>query len=116
MLQKVQDRCLALCPNPPAIHVESLEERRKRVALVETYKILHLEYQCDPDEFFCRPFKELRFCQHKLHKVNVNTDVRKHFFTNRVATPWNSWENPIVVASSGNSFKKRLPSHAHRTK
>ena len=106
MLQKVQNRCLALCPTPPP--TESLEERRKCVDLVETYKILHNEYHCDPEEFFCRPLRELRGHQFKLHKVNVNTDVRKYFFTNRVVDPWNSLDNSIVTAPSGNSFKKRL--------
>ena len=85
MLQKVQNRCLALCPTPPA--TERLEERRKCVDLVETYKILLHEYHCDPDEFFCRPLRELRGHQFKLHKVNINTDVRKHFFTIRVVDP-----------------------------
>lgn len=106
MLQKVQNRCLALCPTPPA--TESLEERRKCLDLVETYKILHNEYHCDLEEFFCRPLRELRGHQFKLHKVNVNTDVRKYFFTNRVVDPWNSLDNSIVTAPSGNSFKKRL--------
>ena len=78
MLQKVQNRCLALSPDP--LIIESLEERRKPVDLVGTYKILHHEYRCE--KFFFRPLKELRGHQYKLYKVKVNTDVRKPFFTN----------------------------------
>lgn len=106
LIQKVQNRCLALCPNPPVL--ESLENRRKRVDLVETYKIVHHEYNCDPDTFFHIPLRDLRGHQYKLHKVNVNTDVRKYFFTNRVINPWNSLDDSVVTAPSGNSFKKKL--------
>ena len=78
--------------------------------LVETYKILQHDYQCDPDKFFNRPLKELRGHQYKLHnlKINVNTDVRKHFFANRRINPWNSLDNSAVSAPSGRSFKQKL--------
>ena len=53
-----------MCPNSPIIEC---------VDFVETHKILHHEYQCEPDNFFCIPLKELRGHQYKLHKLNFNT-------------------------------------------
>ena len=53
-------------------------------------------------------YVNLEVNQYKLHKGNVNTDVSKHFFTNRGINPWNAVYHSIVTALSGNSFKKKL--------
>jgi len=77
-LQKVQDRCLALWHEP--IQMDSLEKRRNDSDMCETYNILNHKYKINPDSLFQRPTRELRGHQLKLHKVQVNTNVAKHFF------------------------------------
>ena len=44
----------------------------------------------------------------KLHKRRVHTDLRQHFFTERVINNWNSLNEEIVSAISINSFKRKL--------
>ena len=90
-LQKVQDRCLALCHEP--IQLDSLEKRRNDSDMCETYNILNHKYKINPDSLFQRPTRELRGHQLKLHKVQVNTNVAKHFFSHRAV---DSWNNQIV--------------------
>ena len=44
----------------------------------------------------------------KLLKHRVVTDLRQHFFSERVVNQWNALDNEVVTASSLNVFKKEL--------
>ena len=44
----------------------------------------------------------------RLEKFRARYDLRKYFFTNRVANNWNSLPSHVVHADSVNSFKSRL--------
>jgi len=44
----------------------------------------------------------------KLHKHNVRTDLRQHFFTERIINVWNKLDEDTGSATSLNSFKRRL--------
>jgi len=44
----------------------------------------------------------------KLHKHSVRTDLRQHFFTERIINVWNKLDEDTVSATSLNSFKRRL--------
>ena len=106
-LQKVQDRCLALCTSHD-IRMDSLQVRREKTDLVETYKLSHNKYRIDPDCLFQKPNRNLRGHDYKIHKVSVNTEIRKNFFTNRVVDKWNKLPAETVAAPSVDSFKKKL--------
>jgi len=43
-----------------------------------------------------------------LEKIRARYDLRKYFFTNRVANNWNSLPSHVVHADTLNSFKSRL--------
>jgi len=43
-----------------------------------------------------------------LEKFRARYDLRKYFFTNRVANNWNSLPSHVVRADTVNSFKSRL--------
>jgi len=43
-----------------------------------------------------------------LEKFWARYDLRKYFFTNRVANNWNSLPSHVVYADTVNSFKSRL--------
>ena len=86
-----------------------LEDRRLRADLIEVYKIIHGLSSVSFHSFF-------EFCHHdrtrghtlKLHKHSVRTDLRQHFFTERIINVWNKLDEDTVSASSLNSFKRRL--------
>jgi len=44
----------------------------------------------------------------KLKKRHCNTDLRQHFFSERVINIWNSLDKDTVAATSINSFKRHL--------
>ena len=44
----------------------------------------------------------------KLHKKRVMTDLRQHFFSDRIVNKWNTLSEDIVSASSLNNFKGKL--------
>jgi len=44
----------------------------------------------------------------KLKKSRFNTDLRQHFFSERIVNIWNALDNDLVCASSLNVFKKGL--------
>ena len=44
----------------------------------------------------------------KLKKKRFNTQLRQHFFTERVINLWNSLDDSIVSATTINSFKNEL--------
>jgi len=46
--------------------------------------------------------------KYKLHQSSVKYDLRKHFFTKRVVSLWNSLPNIVVDSESINCFKSRL--------
>jgi hypothetical protein len=45
---------------------------------------------------------------YKMQQSHVHYDLRKHFFTNKVISIWNSLPNNIVTSASITSFKNRL--------
>jgi len=80
----------------------SLENRRVRADLIEVYKIVIMAYlQSSLILFF-----EFSSCSWtrghslKLNKNRVRTDLRQHFFTERVINIWNKFDNDTVCASS----------------
>ena len=44
----------------------------------------------------------------KLRKLRFGTDLRKHFFSNRVVDVWNGLDNEVVSVDSVNRFKNGL--------
>jgi len=46
--------------------------------------------------------------KYKLYQSSVKYDLRKHFFTNRLVSLWNSLPNVVVDADSINCYKSQL--------
>jgi len=44
----------------------------------------------------------------KLRKKRFNTDLRKHFFTDRIINIWNALDDRTVTSATLNSFKNGL--------
>ena len=47
----------------------------------------------------------------KLQKGKFKTEIRKHYFSQRIVNLWNSLPEPVVMAPSINTFKNRLDKH-----
>ena len=87
----------------------SLECRRKRGDLIETFKILNDLEDIDKDKFFTiTPQSRTRGGPQKLYKKSFRTDVRGNFFSQRIVNSWNALPNNIKESQSVNSFKGSL--------
>ncbi len=87
----------------------SLERRRMRGDLIETYKLLTGKEDIDYRQFFQKAETgQLRGNSMKLYKKNVKLELRRNFFSQRVVEKWNMLPEDIVSAPSITSFKKKL--------
>jgi len=92
----------------------SLEKRRKRFDIIQTYKILSRIDQVDSNIWF-RPVgtnaqrltRTTAYCKN-LIPSRYKTEMRHNFFSNRVANTWNRLPTEVKEARSLNSFKKLL--------
>lgn len=93
------------------LNIQSLEDRRIRGDLIQTWKIIHLEgFKCS--QFFTlvrdtHPANGTRFYSDPLNilQQRSNLELRKNFFSLRVVEHWNNLPTTIKNASSVNSFK-----------
>ena len=97
-----------------ALNLHSLEYRRIRGDMIETFKITHNFY--DPRTTgtllkYVSVDNQTRGHKYKLTKSRTNTKQYKHFFTNRIINLWNSLPNKVVEAKTMNTFKNRIDTH-----
>ena len=123
ILERVQRRATKIPPSLRNLSYEdrlktlkltSLEERRNRGCLIETYKILHSHYTCDINFFHRNTNVNLRGHGLKLKTELCQKLFRKNFLTNRVVHQWNQLPEDIVTAPTLNSFKNRLDLYLNR--
>jgi len=90
----------------------TLEKRRMRGDLIETFKILTDREKISKQDFFDVRQKDyyLRGHSHSLEVKRSRINIRSNFFSQRTAKHWNSLPEHVVSASSVNSFKNRLDS------
>ena len=87
----------------------SLERRRLRGDLIETYKMVRGLDRVDRDSLF--PLMEkasTRGHGFKLRGGSYRTDVRGRFFTQRVVRDWNALPAAVVDAPSLGAFKRSV--------
>ena len=117
-LEKVQMRATKLIPTLKKLTYKdrliklglpTLRFRRVRGDLIELFKIVTGIY--DKAASVDLKFSNVtitRGNRYKLAIQSVKYDLRKYFFTNRVAPIWNSLPDVVVSAPSVSSFKNRL--------
>ena len=111
-LDKVQRRCEKMCNTE--LKFQPLTERRNQTDLKETYKIMNNAYLMDKDKFFQTSDTNSRGNSHKLYIRHNRTDIRKHFFTNRVIPKWNKLPDKVVSAPNIDKFKVELEPYLKR--
>jgi hypothetical protein len=93
-----------------ALKLPSLQYRRDRGDMIETYKFTHGNYT-STYPFINDEDNSRRGHSFKLKKGRFYTNVRKHFFSERVVNLWNALPDQIVDAPTINTFKNRLDRH-----
>lgn len=87
----------------------SLEERRNRADLIQVFKMWKgLSLPSFGSFFDLNRFDKTRGHSLKLVKHRCRTDLRRHFFSERVVNRWNSLDESIVSSDSLKIFKNRL--------
>ena len=113
-LEAVQRRATRMVPELSQLPYEerlrqlrlpTLVYRRYRGDMLQTYKILHHEYDIDQEIFFSSPTdKRTRGHSFKLFKNRVENTSRRQFFSNRVIKMWNDLPEEVVSASKIDTF------------
>ena len=121
MLEKVQAEATKLIPSLKdlpyqdqisRLNLTTLEDRRRRGDLIETYRIMHQIDKINPDTMFQRQsYDKTTGHSTKLHKSRAYLDIRKHFFSNRVVDDWNKLPESAVSAPTLLSFKINIATH-----
>ena len=118
LLERVQHRFTRMIPGLArmeyqdrlvALNLWSLEERRNRADIIETFKIVK-GLSAIPASSMFELSKDTRTRGHvlKLVKHRCSTDIRKFFFAERVINRWNSLDQRTVEANTINNFKSHL--------
>ena len=91
------------------LKLPSLEYRRKRADVMQTYKIMNNIDKIDEKKFF-KPCKEVRTRGHKMRvqKTQCKSLVRRNTFSQRVVNDWNALPDAVVTSGSITQFKGRL--------
>ena len=99
------------------LKIQSLEARRLRFDLIETYKTVHGLNQLNKNKFFDfvaeKHLRNTRLAEDPLNLrlKNTNTEIRKQFWSQRVVSPWNNLPMEIKHAGSIDSFKQLYDAH-----
>ena len=90
----------------------TLEKRRLRGDLIETYKILTARERVKKEDFFQLRQREydLRGHQFSLEVQRSRINIRSQFFSQRTVKHWNALPDHVVSATSVINFKNRLDS------
>ena len=95
--------------SPGSLKLWTLDHRRVRADLIELFKMVRELSTVDVNTFFEFDNTErTRGHYLKLRKGRVSTDLRQHFFTERVFNTWNQLESSVVESESLNIFKSKL--------
>ena len=95
-----------------ALNLRTLQYRRIRADMIETYKITlgHFEDNCVKHLFEMKS-TNTRGHQYAIKIRHSNTTIRRNYFALRVVSVWNSLSSDIVGSVSLNVFKKKLDDH-----
>ena len=117
-LERIQHRFTKLIPGlhrlPYAERLEklglwTLEERRNRADLIEVFKMARNLSPIPLSNYFeLSTDGRTRGHSLKLVKHRCKTEIRRHFFSERVINRWNMLDHDTVSVKTVNSFKTKL--------
>ena len=94
-----------------ALDLPSLEHRRSRGDMIDTYKYVHGIYKTSRPAMNAYTGPEVRGNSLKLARNRTCLNTRTGYFSERVSKTWNSLPDTVVTAPSVNAFKNRLDAH-----
>ena len=89
-------------------NLTSLENRRKRYDLIETFKIMKNFSKIDAAKLFKMRKSNTRGHNMKIFKEHSRLNIRKYFFSQRVANNWNLLPAETINVNSIGTFKTKL--------
>ena len=97
------------------LKLPSLQYRRKRGDMIQTYKIMRGFDRMYPAVFFkFQPLQVTGGHRFKIHKQQAQRQVRSQSYSIRVVNDWNNLPADVVNAKSVASFKNSLETTIHR--
>ena len=94
--------------------IQTLEDRRTRYDLIQTFKIISRTEDVEPSTWFKMvDVSRQRQTRSAVHHLNIqpertNLEIRKHFYSNRVVEKWNNLPTNVKEAPNVNTFKSTL--------
>ena len=119
-LERVQARATKMIPEIRGLsyqerlkklNMNSLEVRRTKLDLIQTYKILNGVDNVDYTNYFSLNLNNTRNNGYKLHAVSYDTQRMGDFFTYRIVNMWNELPAKVVGVDSVGAFKTQLNKH-----
>ena len=97
------------------LKLTSLEERRARGDMIETYKLITRKENINPDKFF--KMRDMRGDPEIHHgaiifKKGFKGERRRNYYSQHVVDPWNGLPKRVVEAKTTSTFKKRYDKEA----
>ena len=99
------------------LDIQSLEARRLRGDMIQTWKVLHHHDNIKEDSLFTRrtagsaTTTRLSSSPFNLEHKRSNLNIRRNSFSNRVVDPWNKLPNFVKESPTLLSFKKDYDKH-----
>ena len=93
------------------LNLFSLKKRRLRGDLIEVFKIMKGLSKWDHSLKLKSAMHNIRGHSMKLDKQFNRTDIRKHFFTQRVVDEWNKLPQKAIECRSVDALKKVVDAH-----
>ena len=119
-IQRCATKLVTSCKHLPyperlcKLGLPTLEHRRERADMIQTYKILLNINIVDKDKLFTTAqYQATRGHSYKLFKRRSRLNLRANTFSNRVINTGNNLSANVVNAPSVNAFKNRLNKHWH---
>ena len=116
-LENVQRRATRLVPellvltyeeHLQKLNLPSLVYRRRRMDMIQTFRILKGVDNMNPTDFFELSERQSRGHSIKLVKKKNHLNIRKYTFSNRIFDQWNALPNAVVDSPDVTSFKVAL--------
>ena len=89
------------------IGLPSLQYRRLRADMVETFKIHKVQHE----QIFPIRWTATMGHNQKIYKKNCRTNIRKYSFSQRIVDMWNSLPKQVIETKTVNTLKSQLNNH-----
>lgn len=89
-------------------NLTSLENRRKRYDLIETFKIMKNLSKIEVGKLFKLRNNQTRGHNLKIYKEQSRLDIRKYFFSQRIVNDWNKLPAETVNSKTLETFKTKI--------